>query len=86
MGRHQILARCAVGADFMHHQFCLWWGGTDPNHFILALGAWQPMLCVFAFILGIVAVLAGIGRGGSICSYSWGFFPFNLDFVRIKVW
>jgi len=51
------------GADFVHHQFCLWWGGTDPNHFILALGAWQPMLFVFAFIFGIVAVLVGIGGG-----------------------
>ncbi|NIA22525.1 MAG: TSUP family transporter, partial [Anaerolineaceae bacterium] len=46
-----------------------WWG-------------WSLILFVFCFVLGIVAVMAGIGGGVLYVPLVAGFFPFNLDFVR----
>lgn len=39
------------------------------------------MLFVVTFILGIVAVLGGVGGGVLFVPIIGGFFPFNLDFV-----
>ncbi|MCS7150588.1 MAG: sulfite exporter TauE/SafE family protein [Caldimicrobium sp.] len=43
---------------------------------------WPLLLFVVTFILGIVAVLGGVGGGVLFVPIVGGFFPFNLDFVR----
>jgi len=44
--------------------------------------AWPCILLVFCFVLGIIAVLAGVGGGVLYVPLVSGFFPFHLDFVR----
>jgi uncharacterized membrane protein YfcA len=46
-----------------------WWG-------------WPIILFVFTFILGILAVLGGVGGGVLYVPLVSGFFPFHIDFVR----
>jgi len=46
-----------------------WWG-------------WPLVLFVVTFLLGIVAVLGGVGGGVLFVPIVGGFFPFHLDFVR----
>jgi len=43
---------------------------------------WPVVLFVFCFVLGIIAVLAGVGGGVLYVPLVSGFFPFHLDFVR----
>ncbi len=43
---------------------------------------WVIVLFVFCFVLGIIAVLAGVGGGVLFVPLVSGFFPFHLDFVR----
>ena len=43
---------------------------------------WPATLLVFCFILGIIAVMAGVGGGVLFVPLVSGFFPFHLDFVR----
>ena len=44
--------------------------------------AWPIILLCFCFILGIIAVMAGVGGGVLFVPLVSGFFPFHLDFVR----
>ncbi|HWR72509.1 MAG TPA: TSUP family transporter [Nitrospirota bacterium] len=44
--------------------------------------AWPLILFVVTFILGILAVLGGVGGGVLFVPIVGGFFPFNIDFVR----
>ena len=44
--------------------------------------AWPAILFVVTFILGILAVLGGVGGGVLFVPIVGGFFPFHLDFVR----
>jgi len=44
--------------------------------------AWPLLLFAVAFLLGIVAVIGGIGGGVLFVPIVGGFFPFHLDFVR----
>jgi uncharacterized membrane protein YfcA len=44
--------------------------------------AWPILLFATTFVLGIIAVVAGIGGGVLFVPIVGGFFPFNLDFVR----
>jgi len=46
-----------------------WWG-------------WPVLLFVFCFLLGIIAVLAGVGGGVLFVPIVGSFFPFHMDFVR----
>lgn len=46
-----------------------WWG-------------WPLILFVVTFLLGIMAVLGGVGGGVLFVPIIGGFFPFHLDFVR----
>lgn len=46
-----------------------WWG-------------WPLILFISTFLLGVVAVLAGVGGGVLFVPIVGGFFPFHLDFVR----
>jgi len=43
---------------------------------------WPLILFVFTFLLGIIAVVAGVGGGVLFVPIVSSFFPFNLDFVR----
>ncbi len=43
---------------------------------------WPLLLFVVTFLLGIVAVIAGLGGGVLFVPIVGGFFPFHLDFVR----
>ncbi|MDW7771756.1 MAG: sulfite exporter TauE/SafE family protein [Desulfobulbaceae bacterium] len=43
---------------------------------------WPLVLLVVTFIMGIVAVLGGVGGGVLYVPIISGFFPFHLDFVR----
>ncbi len=43
---------------------------------------WPVALFAVTFLLGIVAVLAGVGGGVLFVPIVGGFFPFHLDFVR----
>ncbi len=43
---------------------------------------WPSVLFVVTFLLGIVAVLGGVGGGVLFVPIVGGFFPFHLDFVR----
>jgi len=48
----------------------------------LAWWMWPIILFVFTFVLGILAVVAGVGGGVLFVPIVSSFFPFNLDFVR----
>lgn len=43
---------------------------------------WPLVLFFFCFVLGVIAVLAGVGGGVLYVPLVSGFFPFHLDFVR----
>lgn len=43
---------------------------------------WVLSLFLFSFVLGIVAVLGGVGGGVLFVPIVSGFFPFHLDYVR----
>ncbi|MBF0248331.1 MAG: sulfite exporter TauE/SafE family protein [Alphaproteobacteria bacterium] len=53
--------------------------GTDGG---LPWWAWPILLFVTAFVLGIIAVLGGVGGGVLFVPIVAGFFPFHFDFVR----
>lgn len=44
--------------------------------------SWPLMLLITCFVLGIVAVMAGVGGGVLFVPIVGSFFPFHLDFVR----
>lgn len=44
--------------------------------------AWPLILFIVTFLLGIVAVLGGVGGGVLFVPIVGGFFPFHIDFVR----
>jgi len=43
---------------------------------------WPIVLFVFCLVLGILAVMAGVGGGVLFVPIIGGFFPFHVDFVR----
>ena len=53
--------------------------GTDAG---LVWWAWPLILLVSTFIMGILAVLGGIGGATLYTPVIGGFFPFGMDFVR----
>lgn len=48
----------------------------------LAWWVWMIILFVFTFLLGIIAVIAGVGGGVLFVPIVSSFFPFHIDFVR----
>ncbi len=48
----------------------------------VAWWVWPLVLLIVTFVLGILAVLGGVGGGVLFVPIIGGFFPFNLDFVR----
>ena len=59
-------------------------GSTEPSADLDAWPWWFWPLTLFVvtFVMGIVAVLAGVGGGVLFVPIVSGFFPFHLDFVR----
>lgn len=54
-------------------------GAASDGH---AWWFWPLVLLIVTFIMGIAAVLAGVGGGVLFVPIISGFFPFHLDFVR----
>jgi uncharacterized membrane protein YfcA len=48
----------------------------------LAWWVWMLLLFIFTFLLGIIAVVAGVGGGVLFVPIVSSFFPFHIDFVR----
>ncbi len=48
----------------------------------LAWWVWPLLLFAVSFLIGVLAVLAGIGGGTLFVPIVGGFFPFHMDFVR----
>ncbi len=48
----------------------------------LPFWAWPLLLFLVCFVIGVIAVPAGIGGGTLFVPLVGGFFPFHLDFVR----
>ena len=71
-----------VGAFFVNAGWSL--EGTSPegDDDAKPWWFWPLVLFFFCFLLGIVAVLAGVGGGVLYVPLVSGFFPFHLDFVR----
>jgi len=64
-------------------------GGVAPSDVVAIAGpgtlpwwVWPLALFVVCFLLGIVAVPAGVGGGVLFVPIVGGFFPFHLDYVR----
>jgi len=55
---------------------------TVPVDSDMAWWMWPLILLVVTFVMGIVAVLGGVGGGVLYVPIISGFFPFHLDFVR----
>ena len=52
------------------------------NNSSISWWIWPLLLLVVTFIMGIAAVLGGVGGGVLFVPIISGFFPFHLDFVR----
>ena len=59
----------ALAADALPLEGTAWWG-------------WPLALFAVCFVIGIIAVPAGVGGGVLFVPIVAGFFPFHLDFVR----
>ncbi len=57
-------------------------GGQEAPKSSMPWWGWPVILFVVTFVLGILAVLGGVGGGVLYVPIIGGFFPFNLDFVR----
>jgi uncharacterized membrane protein YfcA len=55
---------------------------TASNQDAVSWWIWPLILFIATFILGILAVLGGVGGGVLFVPIIGGFFPFNMDFVR----
>jgi uncharacterized membrane protein YfcA len=55
---------------------------TSPAAEAVSWWVWPLVLLVVTFVMGIVAVLGGVGGGVLFVPIISGFFPFHLDFVR----
>jgi hypothetical protein len=56
--------------------------GAAPTGSEMPWWAWPTILLLVTFVLGIAAVLGGVGGGVLFVPIIGGFFPFHLDFVR----
>ena len=89
-GRRGIRLALLAGLAALALVTALWQAGVIGWPRFLDLGlpaelpwwAWPLMLFATSFLLGIVAVIGGIGGGVLYVPIVGGFFPFHLDFVR----
>ena len=69
-----LVLTCPAGAFAAEQAVVI--GGDKPWWY------WPVILFFFCFILGILAVMAGVGGGVLYVPPVSGFFPFHIDFVR----
>jgi uncharacterized membrane protein YfcA len=69
LGAQELFASAAETYPLESESSLPWW-------------AWPLILLVVTFVMGIVAVLGGVGGGVLFVPIISGFFPFHLDFVR----
>ncbi|MBA3008889.1 MAG: sulfite exporter TauE/SafE family protein [Proteobacteria bacterium] len=69
-----LVLTCPAGAFAAEQAVVI--GGDKPWWY------WPVILFFFCFILGILAVMAGVGGGVLYVPLVSGFFPFHIDFVR----
>ncbi len=77
-----ILAGCFVAFAATTPEAIMTEGMAAATNTDLPWWAWPLILLVFSFILGIIAVMAGVGGGVLFVPLVSGFFPFHIDFVR----
>jgi len=65
-----------------HPQAALAAGAAPSGGAAHAWWFWPTILFFFCFVLGVIAVLAGVGGGVLFVPLVSGFFPFHIDFVR----
>ena len=68
-GVQELFASAAEATSLVPESSLPWW-------------AWPLILLGVTFVMGIVAVLGGVGGGVLFVPIISGFFPFHLDFVR----
>jgi uncharacterized membrane protein YfcA len=56
--------------------------GTGDSGLSLPWWLWPLILFIVTFVLGILAILGGVGGGVLFVPVMGGFFPFHIDFVR----
>lgn len=82
MGKSRLL----FGTSFFLLSLALPFGSvlaaTEPAASALAWWVWPLLLLVVTFVMGVAAVLGGVGGGVLFVPIISGFFPFHLDFVR----
>lgn len=78
------LATAPAIGTILAHPMVVWAAqeGAVPPEMAHPWWFWPLILLVFCFILGIIAVLAGVGGGVLYVPLVSGFFPFHIDFVR----
>jgi uncharacterized membrane protein YfcA len=74
-----LLTRLALGAFALAPALAYAAPAAAPG---LPWWAWPILLFLTTFVLGIIAVVGGIGGGVLFVPIVGGFFPFHLDFVR----
>lgn len=57
-------------------------GAPEPEAYQTPFWVWPLLLLVVSFLIGVVAIPAGIGGGVLFVPIVSSFFPFHLDFVR----
>jgi uncharacterized membrane protein YfcA len=72
-----MLRRIAAASALLAASPLAFAAGAEPAWWL-----WPLALFAVTFVLGIVAVLAGVGGGVLFVPIVSGFFPFHLDFVR----
>lgn len=75
-----LASLCAAGMAHAASSVPLPTAGSDSSG--VPWWVWPATLFVVTFVLGIVAVLGGVGGGVLFVPIIGGFFPFHLDFVR----
>lgn len=64
-----VMPDSALAADILPGGDIAWW-------------VWVSGIFVFSFVLGIIAVIAGVGGGVLFVPIVSSFFPFHIDYVR----
>jgi uncharacterized membrane protein YfcA len=77
MGKSAVLSRLVLALTLLTSAGSALAATSEPVWWV-----WPLALFAVTFLLGIVAVIAGVGGGVLFVPIVSGFFPFHLDFVR----
>jgi uncharacterized membrane protein YfcA len=82
-GRHfLIVAAVMVSVLCLGQWACAETSPIEPGGSQYGWWIWPVLLLIVTFIMGVAAVLGGVGGGVLFVPIISGFFPFHLDFVR----